>query len=84
MAISVVVCKSGMARHDPDLTEKVESSGGRLSTVDCFDRCEQCERAILVRLDGTMTRFWNSAQLLEALGILSEEEEEIFEEEEEE
>ena len=52
MSVDVVVCQTGMARHDPELREKIESVGGHLSTVECFDRCETCERVLLARHGG--------------------------------
>ena len=70
MSVDVVVCQTGMARHDPELREKIESVGGHLSTVECFDRCETCERVLLARIDGTMARFAGGVDLMEAVAAL--------------
>ncbi len=65
--IEVVVCKTGMARHAPDLAERMPES---LSTVECFDKCEVCERWLIARIDGMTTRFRTAEELLEALEAL--------------
>jgi hypothetical protein len=70
--IEVVVCKTGLERHDPLLPGKVEAAGGRLATTDCFDRCELCELVLLARIDGTMARFGSGDELAEALRTLAE------------
>jgi uncharacterized protein YuzB (UPF0349 family) len=61
-----------MERHAPGIEEKLEPLGGVLTTVDCFDRCEQCERSILCRLDGTMIRFRSREELIDAVLKLQE------------
>lgn len=66
----VIVCKTGMGRHDPELGPKVEEMGSQLGTVDCFDKCETCERWLICRIDGATTRFRTSAELVDALGVL--------------
>jgi hypothetical protein len=68
--IEVVVCRTGMARHAPDLPERVPAAGAALSTVECFDRCETCERALIARIDGATTRFRDGEELLAALVAL--------------
>lgn len=73
MPIEVVLCKTGVGKHGPELPGMVAEVGGICSTVECFDRCEQCERAILARVDGTMTRFWTGDKLLEAVLLLASE-----------
>lgn len=70
MSIEVVCCQSGVKRHDPELHERVIDAGCTFRTVECFDRCETCERFLLARIDGTMTRFPDSAALVEALDAL--------------
>lgn len=63
----VVVCKTGMGRHDPELGGKVAEVGGAVGTVECFDRCETCERWLICRIDGITTRFRSSDELVAAL-----------------
>lgn len=63
----VVLCKTGLARHAPDLSERMADT---LSTVDCFDKCEVCERWLIARIDGITTRFRTADELLEALDAL--------------
>lgn len=68
--IEVVVCATGMGRHDPGLPARVAAAGAALSTVECFDRCEACERYLLCRLDGATLRFSGSDELVAALSSL--------------
>lgn len=68
----VVVCKTGLGRHDPALAGKVEEVGGSVGTVDCFDRCETCELWLICRIDGMTTRFRSSDELVQALTRLAE------------
>lgn len=66
----VVVCRTGMARHAPDLAERLPGSTVTLSTVECFDRCDTCERALIARIDGATTRFRDGDELMAALAAL--------------
>lgn len=68
----IVVCQTGMGRHDPQLRGKVEVAGGTLGTVECFDRCETCEKWLLCRIDGATTRFRTSDELVTAVESLRE------------
>lgn len=70
--MEVVVCRTGMARHAPGLADALAPSGAALGTVECFDRCEACERALLARIDGATLRFRDAAELLEAVAALRE------------
>ncbi|MDP2315376.1 MAG: hypothetical protein Q8P41_20935 [Pseudomonadota bacterium] len=70
--IEVVVCATGMGRHDPSLPTRVAAVGATLSTVECFDRCDTCERFLVCRVDGATTRFRDSDELLAALVTLGE------------
>lgn len=72
MKIEVVVCQTGMGRHDPELRPKVEELGCHLGTVECFDRCDTCERWLIARIDGATTRFRRSEELIAALVGLTE------------
>lgn len=73
--ITIVLCQTGLARHAPAAAKAVAEAGGELSTVECFDRCETCERWLLARVDGAMTRFRTHEELVEALGVLAASEE---------
>ena len=68
--IEVIVCATGMGRHDPGLPLRVAAAGGALSTVECFDRCDTCERYLLCRIDGATMRFGGSDELVAALSAL--------------
>lgn len=68
--LDVVVCHTGLGRHDHALAGKVEANGGRLATVECFDKCETCERFLIARIDGAMVRFGHSGELIDALQTL--------------
>jgi|GEM_PF-2142516 len=68
--IDVVVCQTGLRRHDPELEPKLAANGAKMSTVECFDRCETCERFLIARIDGATTRFSRSDELVAALAAL--------------
>ncbi len=68
----VVGCDTGVARHAPDLGSAVISAGGTFSTVECFDKCEACEKELLVRIEGAMLRCSGAAEVVEALRILGQ------------
>lgn len=68
--IEVVVCRTGLSRHAPDLASRLAPTGARLDTVECFDRCDACERALLARLDGATLRFRGAEELLAAVETL--------------
>ncbi len=64
--IEVIVCRAGMERHAPVLAGRLPATA-TLATVECFDRCEMCERFLLARVDGATMRFRDSDELLAAL-----------------
>jgi hypothetical protein len=68
--IEVVVCKTGMERHDPGLPSRLPPDVATLGVVECFDRCDTCERFLLARVDGATMRFRDSVELLAAVGAL--------------
>ena len=72
MPIDVVACQTGLARHPASARARVSEAGGRISTVECFDKCEICERSLLVRVGGTMMRCRDVDELVEALIALAE------------
>lgn len=69
--VDVVVCQTGLGRHDPALGGKLAMVGGRLATTECFDRCETCELFLLARVDGAMMRFRGSEELVDAVRQLA-------------
>lgn len=69
--IDVTLCQTGMARYTPPLSTQLEGRA-RLSSVECFDKCEACERALLARVDGVMMRLRDPAELLATLDALAE------------
>ena len=69
--MELVLCASGLNRHAPEIAKQLPS-GVQLSTVQCWDRCELCERALLVRLNGGMARFKTQQELLQAIQALQE------------
>lgn len=70
--IEIVLCRTGVGRHDPELPSKVHAAGGLAGLVDCFDRCDACELAVLCRIDGTSARFRSGNDLIAALAALRE------------
>lgn len=68
--LEVVGCRTGAARY-PDVADRVRAAGGSWALVDCFDRCEVCERGLLVRVDGVLMRMGSVDELVEAVTVLS-------------
>lgn len=71
--MEVVVCRTGMGRHAPGLPELLADTGAVLCTVDCFDRCDTCERFLIARIEGATTRFRGAQDLVAALQTLQSE-----------
>lgn len=69
--IEVIVCQTGGGRHDPALAEKITAAGGIHRTIECFDRCELCEKVLLARIDGTMAQFASGDELAGAIAALA-------------
>lgn len=68
--IDVIGCKTGAQRYAA-LPQQIHDAGGRWSTTECFDRCEQCERYVLARVDGAMMRHADAAGLVHAVRTLA-------------
>jgi uncharacterized protein YuzB (UPF0349 family) len=68
----VVACARGVAQHAPDLAERVARAGAQFSTVECFDRCDTCERALLVRINGALLRCTDPEDVAAAIAALAE------------
>ncbi len=71
--MEVIVCQTGVKRHAPDLHVALAERGLVLGSVECFDRCETCERFLIARINGATVRFETSDALLDALTLLAEE-----------
>jgi uncharacterized protein YuzB (UPF0349 family) len=71
--MEIIVCKTGMGRHAPTLPEQLVDTGATLDTVECFDRCDTCERFLIARIDGATTRFRCAGDLLAAIETLRSE-----------
>jgi hypothetical protein len=67
--IDVTVCQTGMGRHAPSLAELLDGRA-RLTTVECFDRCDTCERVLIARVDGIMMRLHGPDDLVATLEAL--------------
>ena len=71
--MELIVCQTGVKRHAPELERTLADGGHRLGSVECFDRCETCERFLIVRVDGATMRFDSEQALLDTLAALSAE-----------
>ena len=71
--MKVILCQDGAARHDPTLRVKLEERGAQVGFVECFDKCETCERRVLAKLDGASVAAKNAEELLEMVSALMEE-----------
>lgn len=69
-ATQVVMCKTGLARHGPDLGARLAIVGGELELVDCFDKCEQCEVFVLAKIDGAFFKCRLAQELVDAIETL--------------
>lgn len=72
MSCHVVACARGVGQHAPDLGAGVKAAGGQFSMVECFDKCETCERVLLVRLNGAMMRCGSAEEVVLAMAALAE------------
>ncbi len=68
--MELTACQTGMAKHAPDLAARAGAVGISISTVECFDKCETCDRCLLVRIDGSMMRCGGLDDLLAAIAAL--------------
>ncbi len=67
--VEVTGCETGSKRYDGVVARVIEA-GASWSTAECFDKCEQCERALLAKLDGALMRFKSVDELTEAIETL--------------
>ncbi len=68
--MDLTACQTGIAKHAPDLPVRAQAAGASVSIVECFDKCETCERSLLVRIDGSMMRCGGLDDLLAAIAAL--------------
>lgn len=68
--MDLTACQTGIAKHAPDLPLRARAAGAYVSIVECFDKCETCERCLLVRIDGAMMRCGSLDELLAAIAAL--------------
>lgn len=66
----VVMCKTGVERHCPDLAPRLAAVGGRLELIECFDKCEQCETFVLSKIDGSFFKCRVGQELVDAVQTL--------------
>ena len=71
-SIEVIGCQTGCQRY-PGVSGRVVEAGGTWATTECFDKCEQCERGLLARVDGALMRFAGVDELLHAVLTLGAE-----------
>lgn len=69
----MVACARGVGQHAPQLAELLAEAGTPYSTVECFDKCETCERFLLVRIDGVMLRCSSGSDVVAAVAAMSAE-----------
>ena len=71
--MEITLCQTGVAKHAPSLRESFLEGEVQMGLVECFDKCETCERYLLVRIEGALVRFGSGAELVEAVRALREE-----------
>lgn len=70
--VEVTACQTGCQRYQ-EAEQRVTEAGGTWTTLECFDKCSQCELALLARIDGAMMRFRGVDELIEAVVTLGNE-----------
>lgn len=73
MPRTLTFCEDGLRRADPGLPKSLRDAGHKVQTEECFDRCEQCELRLLVRIDSYFSAFASGAELRAALRELDAE-----------
>jgi hypothetical protein len=69
---TLTFCEDGLTRRAPGLRKTLQNAGHVVRVEECFDRCEQCEVRLLVRIDSYFAAFKTPAELLAALEDLEE------------
>jgi len=67
---TLTFCEDGLRRLGRGLPQALTDAGHAVRTEECFDRCEQCEVRLLVRIDSYFAAFTTPQELLAALGEL--------------
>ena len=65
--MEITFCQTGLAKHAPHVGPALRTEGVEVRMIECFDKCETCERVLLARIDGTLARFSDGEALLEAV-----------------
>jgi len=68
----IVLCQDGAQRHGGALVVQLIERGADVSFVECFDKCDTCERRVLARIDGASVAVKDADALLEMVDALSE------------
>jgi uncharacterized protein YuzB (UPF0349 family) len=71
--MKVILCQDGAARHGPTLRVQLAEKGVKVGFVECFDKCETCERRVLAKLDGASVAAKSTEELLEMVSALLKE-----------
>lgn len=74
--MDIVLCQEGAKRHDPMLVARLKERGVAVDFVECFDKCDTCERRVLARIDGSSVAAKSGDALLEMVDALKADEEE--------
>ncbi len=69
---TLTFCEDALRRAGPALRKSLAESGHKVRTEECFDRCEQCENRLLVRIDSYFAAFRTPADLHAALQQLDD------------
>ena len=72
MPRTLTFCEDGLRRHGHVLTKSLKEQGHVVRVEECFDRCEQCEVRLLVRIDSYFSAFHSPTELVAALRDLEE------------
>lgn len=72
MPRTLTFCEDGLRRHGHTLKKSLTDQGHVVRVEECFDRCEQCEVRLLVRIDSYFSAFNSPKELLAALQELEE------------
>ena len=73
--MKVTLCQEGVARRAPQLPKRLQEAGAKVDFVECFDKCEACERHILARIDGASVAARSTGELLDMVAALRAERE---------
>lgn len=75
LTVLIILCQDGARRHGGTLVAKLVDRGASVGFVECFDKCETCERRVLARIDGASVAAKDTGALLEMVDALLQHEE---------